>query len=121
MSKERAQGQHSRRGQALLLDLRDQALSLFKDANVDAEKASQISNELMYIICQHWGGQLLYITKGDGFFADERDIQIYKDFNGHNQADLAQKYDLSVVYIYRIVKRMAAIEKARLQPDLFGG
>jgi hypothetical protein len=47
-------GQHSKRGNALLLDLRDQAGILLKDANIDAEKASQIANELMYIIAKHW-------------------------------------------------------------------
>ena len=62
-------------------------------------KASQIANELMYIIAKHWGGQSLYIVKVDCFLADERDIQIYSEFNGHNHAELAQKYDLSTIYI----------------------
>ena len=33
--------------------------------------------------------------------------------------ELAEKFDLTVVYIYRIVKRMAEIEKKRRQRDLF--
>ena len=73
----------------------------------------------MYIIAKHWGGQSLYIVKVDCFLADDRDIQIYSEFNGHNHAELAQKYDLSTIYIYRIVKRMGDLEKARKQPDLF--
>lgn len=119
MSKEKQQGQHSQRGNALLLDLRDQAASLFKEANIDSEKASQIANELMYIIARHWGGQSLYIVKVDCFLADDRDFQIYNEFDGHNHAELAQKYDLSTIYIYRIVKRMFELEKAKKQPDLF--
>ena len=119
MSSSKQLGQHSQRGNALLLDLRDQSVALFKEANIDAEKASQIANELMYIIAKHWGGQSLYIVKVDCFLADERDIQIYNEFNGHNHSELAQKYDLSTIYIYRIVKRMGDLEKARKQPDLF--
>ncbi len=119
MSSSKQLGQHSKRGNALLLDLRDQSVALFKEANIDAEKASQIANELMYIIAKHWGGQSLYIVKVDCFLADERDIQIYNEFDGHNHSALAQKYDLSTIYIYRIVKRMGDLEKARKQPDLF--
>ncbi|EFF84501.1 Mor transcription activator family protein [Acinetobacter haemolyticus] len=119
MSSNKQLGQHSKRGNALLLDLRDQAIILFKDANIDADKSSQIANELIYLVAQHWGGQLLYIVKADRFDADDRDIQIYRDFDGHNHAELAQKYDLSSAYIYRIVKRMFELEKARRQPDLF--
>ena len=54
MSSSKQLGQHSKRGNALLLDLRDQSVALFKEANIDAEKASQIANELMYIIAKHW-------------------------------------------------------------------
>ncbi|MBP8005382.1 MAG: hypothetical protein KAZ18_00545 [Acinetobacter sp.] len=119
MSSDKKLGQHSKRGNALLLDLRDQATLLFKEANINADKAEQIANELMYIIAKHWGGQSLYIVKVDCFLADDRDIQIYNEFDGHNHSELAQKYDLSTIYIYRIVKRMFELEKSRRQPDLF--
>lgn len=117
---DKQQGQHSKRGQSLLLDLRDRTFVLLKEGNVDEGKAQQISNELVIVMAQNWGGQLLYITKADGFLADERDIQIYKEFNGHNHAELALKYDLSVTWVYRIVKRMTEMERKRNQPDLFG-
>ncbi|MCU4351920.1 hypothetical protein KTH09_11340 [Acinetobacter ursingii] len=39
-------------------------------------------------------------------------MQIYKRVHWTSSGDLAQKYDLSVVYIYRILKRMTAIGKA---------
>ena len=119
MSSDKKLGQHSKRGNALLQDLRDQATLLFQDANIDPQKASQIANELMYITAKHWGGQSLYIVKVDCFLADARDIQIYNEFDGHNHSELAKKYDLSAVYIYRIVKRMFELEKSRKQPDLF--
>lgn len=113
-------GKQSRQGKAMLLDLRDHACQLLKNLkSVDALAADQISNELMYQISQHWGGQSIYIIKDDTFQAEERDIQIYKEFNGHNHTELAKKYDLTEVYIYRIVKRMAEQERNRMQPSLF--
>ncbi|MCU4483765.1 hypothetical protein [Acinetobacter ursingii] len=54
-------------------------------ANVDAEKASQVSPELMYIIFQHWSRQLLYITKGDGFSLMSAIFRYIKEFIGHHQ------------------------------------
>ena len=73
----------------------------------------------MLHISSHWGGQMLYIGKDHAFHADKRDLQIYNEFNGNNHFELAEKFDLTVVYIYRIVKRMAEIEKKRRQRDLF--
>lgn len=113
------QGQHSKRGQALMLDLRDHTFKLLKEGNIEEDKARQIANELVIIISKHWGGQQLYITKPDSFLNDKRDLEIYKKCNGHNHSDLAQIYDLAVPYIYRIVKRIAEIERKRKQPDLF--
>ncbi len=113
-------GKQSRQGKALLLDLRDHACRLLKNIQaVDASTADQISNELMYQISQDWGGQSIYIIKDDTFHAEERDIQIYKEFNGYNHPELAKKYKLTEVYIYRIVKRMAEQERNRMQPSLF--
>ena len=113
-------GKQSRQGKALLLDLRDHACRLLKNIQaVDASTADQISNELMYQISQDWGGHSIYIIKDDTFHAEERDIQIYKEFNGYNHSELAKKYKLTEVYIYRIVKRMAEQERNRMQPSLF--
>lgn len=113
-------GKHSRQGKALLLDLRDHACRLLKNLkSVDEAAANQISNELMYQISQHWGGQSVYIIKDDTFQAEERDIKIYKEFNGHNHTELSKKYNLTEIYIYRIVKRMTEQERNRMQPSLF--
>ncbi len=120
MSKpEKRQGQFSRRGSALLIDLKDHTATLLKEAKIDDSKSEQVANELMLHISSHWGGQMLYIGKDHAFHADKRDMQIYNEFNGNNHFELAEKFDLTVVYIYRIVKRMAEIEKKRRQRDLF--
>lgn len=113
-------GKQSLQGKALLHDLRDLACRLLKNLDtVDDDAAKQISNELMFQVSQHWGGQSIYIIKDDSFHAEERDVQIYKEFNGHNHTELSKKYKLTEIYIYRIVKRMMEQERNRLQPSLF--
>lgn len=118
MSKDQL-GRYSKEGRSFLYDLRDQVAHQLKDINIDPDIARQFANELMFTMSQNWGGQSLYIIKDDTFHIDERDIKIYNDFNGHNHTELAKKYKLSLQYIYRIIKRMAEIEKKRNQPDLF--
>lgn len=112
-------GKTSQQGKALLQDLKTQTEHLLSEINVSPELASQVANELMYQISQHWGGQLIYIIKGEKFLADRRDVEIYRAFDGQNHAELAQQYGLSIPYIYRIIKRMTALERQNNQYDLF--
>jgi Mor family transcriptional regulator len=69
-------------------------------------------------MCQHWGGQLLYFPKGESLHRSERDLKIYGEFNGSNQAELAQKYETSIQHVYRIIEAVRADEIARRQPEL---
>lgn len=119
MSKKKL-GKYSQQGKALLQDLREFTCRLLQEHQaVDSASAAQLSNELMFQISQHWGGQSVYIIKDNIFLADERDIQIHQECNGQNHSELAKKYKISVQYVYRIVKRMNERERQRMQPDLF--
>ncbi len=113
------QGRHSKQGKALLEDLKSHTQQLLSEINLDDELASQVANELMFQISQHWGGQLIYIVKNEKFLAEQRDIEIYRAFNGVNHAELAQEYGLSIPYIYRILKRMNEMHIKNNQFDLF--
>lgn len=115
-----AKGKHSERGKALLNDLKSQAKTCLTEATVDDDRADQISNELMYRIAQHWGGQMIYVPMGLPFLASQRDEAIYNKFTGANHTELATEYGLSVPYVYKIVKRMRLAKRAETQPDLFG-
>lgn len=48
------------------------------------------------------GGKTVYIPKADSFLRPARDINIKKEFNGFNQAELARKYNLSERWIDEI-------------------
>ena len=112
-------GHYSQRGTAMLNDIRRFTGELLTEAGVAVENSEQISNELMHRVAGHWGGQLLYVGHGHAFTATKRDQQIFREFTGHNHAELAQKFNLGVVYIYTIIKRMRKLEQDRVQPDMF--
>ena len=48
------------------------------------------------------GGKSVYIPKADTFLRPARDINIKKEFNGYNCAELARKYNLSDRWIMEI-------------------
>ena len=48
------------------------------------------------------GGQTVYIPKADSFLRPARDINIKKEFNGYNHAELAKKYNLSERWVMAI-------------------
>lgn len=106
------------RGPEFLRDLQEQAFMSLRDSGIQAGLAEDLANALARRMCQHWGGLLLYFPKGDSLLRRDRDLKIYKAFNGSNHDELAQKYDTSVQHIYRIIEWMRAEELARRQPEL---
>jgi Mor family transcriptional regulator len=111
------------RGPEFLQELREQAFMSLREIGMQAGAAEDLATVIARRMCQHWGGQILYFPKGDYFLRRERDLKIYKEFNGTNVPELAQKHDTSVQHIYRIIEWMRAEETARRQPelDLSGG
>lgn len=104
----------------LVADLEAQtATFLLSELNLDNQQAQIISKKLSRHITSNWGGQLIYIPKNQGGKLDERDQQIYAEFNGKNHFDLAKKYDLAVQQIYKIVKTVGQYEMAQRQRGLF--
>lgn len=97
-----------------------QNLRVLLEANgVKPGEAHDMALECAREQAKHWGGQLLYFPMGDALNRDARDVAIYNDFNGHNHAELAQKYETSVQWIYRIIGRITAAESDRRQGKLF--
>lgn len=51
------------------------------------------------------GGSLIYIPKSPEVIRNKRNAMIANDFDGTNHIELARKYQLSVPYIYEILKK----------------
>ena len=87
---------------------------------VESEASKHVGQEVANYMATTWGGQSVYIPKGVSISISKRHLEIYAEFNGHNHAELAQKYAFSMPWIYRIVQLMRAEELARRQGRLFG-
>lgn len=64
------------------------------------------------------GGTYCYIPKPDYLIRQARNSSIRREYNGYNVKDLANKYHMSTVSIYRILKVAAPVDG---QISLFEG
>jgi Mor family transcriptional regulator len=79
------------------------------------DQATELALALVEEVRRQWGGGLIYIPKGDRHGRSQRDAAIWRAFDGHNHAELAHHYRLTVSCIYDIVAR----ERARQQNEIF--
>lgn len=104
----------------ILLDLAEHTKKLLMTKHrFDEDKAKQIGVELARCIAENWGGEVIYIPKALLIALSERDLAIWRDFNGNNYRDLARKYNVSMQWVYQIVKRVQKEEVAKRQFDMF--
>lgn len=94
-------------------------IQLSQKAEIDNEKAKQIGVEVAQVISQRWGGEIIYIPRNLFVLLNERDLKIFNEFNGTNHRELAKKYQVSMQWVYQIVKRVTKEEIARRQFDMF--
>ena len=104
----------------LVADLEAQAVACLLSVcpMIDHQSATVISKQLSRHLSDNWGGQLIYFPQNHGGKLDERDKQIYEEFDGRNHAYLARKYNLAIQQIYKIVKTVGQYELANRQGSL---
>lgn len=107
-------------GQEMLVDIAEQVEERLLALGYANDEASSMGWDVTRRLNDHWGGGLLYICKGLHYEIERRDLEIYSRFNGDNHEWLASEYNLTVQHIYRIVKRVGAIERAKRQASLPG-
>lgn len=103
----------------LLADLAKHTVVAAQEFGVSEEQAENIGMIVAMKISQSWGGLNVYMPKALELFACEREKQIYNEFNGTNHAYLAKKYNLSLQWIYKIVKKVQKEEVNKRQMDMF--
>lgn len=74
-----------------------------------------IPESIIQKIARHFGGNPVYIPKPKKVDFNDRNAQIYRDFNGKNTLHLSQKYDLCYQQICKIIRN----ERKKRQGDLF--
>lgn len=101
-----------------VLDVAKAELNSYVPEAIAALVASALTDHL----AKHWGGQLINFPKDYRFRLSQRDAEIYAEFDGHNQAELAKKHGVGEVQMYRLLRgirdRLKAAADARNR-DLF--
>lgn len=86
---------------------------LIESINLDSSSAENVGFAIADRMMRNWGGQSIYFPKGISGRASERDYQIYSECDGRNYAELAKKYNLTLQWIYKIVKPVHAEKQQR--------
>lgn len=111
----------NKKGPELLVDLANQCGKVIAESlNVDPDKAFQVGKEVAEHMAKHWGGSGIYFPMGMTYKLSQRDRQIYSEFKGNNHFELAKKYEVSVIWIYKIIRTVQKEELASRQKDMFG-
>jgi Mor family transcriptional regulator len=55
-------------------------------------------------VASTWSGAIIYIPKGAGIASARRHAAITREFNGRNHQELAERHQISVRQVYRILK-----------------
>ena len=80
---------------------------------ISEETAKDLATETVETIRKDWGGLMVYIPKGEKAYPSERDLEIYKRFNGQNRSQLCREFKISTQRLYQIVKTVGEKEKAK--------
>ncbi|TCJ95939.1 Mor family transcriptional regulator [Volucribacter psittacicida] len=104
----------------ILVDLAEHIkMALMDKHKMSNEQAMQTGIDIAQKIAKDWGGEVIYIPRAILFTLNERDLKIWREFNGFNHRELARKYGVSMQWVYQIVKRIQKEEIAKRQVDMF--
>lgn len=110
------------KGPELLVELAQHTACTIKEVvEIDTAVADQIGEAVANRMMQIWGGQNVYFPMGMAWKVNQRDLEIFREFNGRNHHELARKFGVSLQWIYSVVKRVRKEELGRVQGKLFGG
>lgn len=90
-----------------------------KGLDISDEDARQLGIEVAILIAKEWGGANIYVPSNLKVNIATRDMKLYQAFNGHNHNELAREYKISVVWVYKIIKRVRQQLQDKQQQRLF--
>lgn len=104
----------------LIDDLEANLSAFLSETSLSEAEAESISAAFIDYLMHEWGGQVIYIPTGTrSIRIHQRDVDIYRDFRGDNHHELSKKYNISMQWIYKIIKRMGKIDIEKRQTKLF--
>ncbi|HFD6590455.1 TPA: Mor transcription activator family protein [Salmonella enterica] len=103
----------------LMSGIREAAFSVLSRHGFSAAIADKISIAIVKQLSFAWEGNVIYITRTPDHDVMWRNQRIFDEFRGANHDVLAEKYGVSIQWIYSIVKGMRAEYIKQRQPDMF--
>jgi Mor family transcriptional regulator len=88
-------------------------------AGVDAPRAFSLAAGQVADLAAYRGGRMLYLPQGRRLRTALRDAAIWREFNGKNVEELAEKHRLTSITVYEILREQRALNTRRVQPQLF--
>ncbi|AZE10198.1 hypothetical protein C4K10_1908 [Pseudomonas chlororaphis subsp. aureofaciens] len=109
------------RWEGVLGDMVRVAEAELRKALEDDPRSTELAQLVIYSVCEHLGGGVMYLPNGARLKRAMRDADLYKDWRdkGIKPADLVGKYKISSPTVYDIITRQRALHR-RNEPDLFG-
>lgn len=103
----------------ILADLAAQVSERLVGIGTAPEEAATMGADTAAHLARYIGTGDIYICKGHLYEISLRDQEIYHRYSNGNYEWLAREYNMTIQHIYRIVKRVGAIERAKRQAALF--
>ncbi len=98
----------------MLDELREELAAAMEEFDVPPTVARDVAWKVVEKTRKNWGGQLVYIPKGLEFELTQRDLEIYKRYNGANMTKLCRAYGVSSRRIYHILAAMHERSQGKL-------
>lgn len=103
----------------LLVDMLDVASAGLVDAGASEARARETAVIVLRSLARYHGGRSAYLPTGDALEEALKHYRIWRESGKLSVRELSEKYGVSEVHIYRIIKRQTRLARARVQPDLF--
>lgn len=100
-----------------LVEFTEVIASAFKDAGKSVAMANQDALIAVRAMARYHGGRIFYLPQGKKLETALRHLRIWQEFNGHNVTELAQRHELSIQAVYRIVARQRRLSRRAGKAD----
>lgn len=78
--------------------------TLQKYGDLEIKVSSTLADNVMKNLTAMFGGEAVYFKKNTRKTVSDKKEKIKQEFNGSNQVELARRYNLTLVRIYKILK-----------------
>lgn len=93
---------------------------LLATLQISEDKAGELARDLVHDICVEFKGRYMYVASDYEYTLSRRDREIYDLYNGRNMHFLTEKFGITHIRVYQIVKAIHTEEIAKRQGTLPG-